>query len=254
MTPERLQALAGVSDLGSCRSITLSVDTRVQSLGEIGALLPGLESLSLVDSRFSFSDFTSSFSNLKALRVENCGLSSLSGLMCLESLESLFARGNRISDLSPFMESFNLCVVDLRENAVADQGQLMFLHHLPLAHLLLQGNPVVASGADVVSALRAQLPEGCQLNCEAEAAAIDILAEEARAAWEILKDRVSNPLEPASGRSRPSGTAAQAGEQLSQRAEDEGFLGHSDFASGESYMYNAPVAFYRKLKELRRGS
>ncbi|GIQ91930.1 hypothetical protein KIPB_015405, partial [Kipferlia bialata] len=88
-------------------------------------------------------DLGSSFSSLRSLYVENCGLTSLDGVSQFKGLQSLFAAHNKISDLSDLsmLTSPTFSILDLRDNALDTEAQLFYCGNLPLLHLGMASNP-----------------------------------------------------------------------------------------------------------------
>ncbi|XP_039767589.1 leucine-rich repeat-containing protein 56 [Ornithorhynchus anatinus] len=131
-------------DLRQVRTLQMRVDTRENSLGNLGALLPGLHRLKLNNSLLaSVRDLGTSLARLRVLWVSRCGLEDLDGIGSFASLKELYASYNNISELSPLCLLDQLEILDLEGNSVEEVAQVQLLGLCAQLHTLtLQGNPV----------------------------------------------------------------------------------------------------------------
>uniref|UniRef100_A0A6I8N226 Leucine rich repeat containing 56 n=1 Tax=Ornithorhynchus anatinus TaxID=9258 RepID=A0A6I8N226_ORNAN len=141
---ERKLEMTRADDLRQVRTLQMRVDTRENSLGNLGALLPGLHRLKLNNSLLaSVRDLGTSLARLRVLWVSRCGLEDLDGIGSFASLKELYASYNNISELSPLCLLDQLEILDLEGNSVEEVAQVQLLGLCAQLHTLtLQGNPV----------------------------------------------------------------------------------------------------------------
>uniref|UniRef100_A0A6I8P6T9 Uncharacterized protein n=1 Tax=Ornithorhynchus anatinus TaxID=9258 RepID=A0A6I8P6T9_ORNAN len=85
---ERKLEMTRADDLRQVRTLQMRVDTRENSLGNLGALLPGLHRLKLNNSLLaSVRDLGTSLARLRVLWVSRCGLEDLDGIGSFASLK-----------------------------------------------------------------------------------------------------------------------------------------------------------------------
>jgi len=113
---EELETLTGL--------INLSVsDTQISSLKPLSAMT-GLTTLNVT--RTSVSDFSPlAGSALKNLYASSCGISDLTTMVMLGSLEVLDVSGNRISDIGAVALMYRLSVLNISNNYVSDFSPLL---------------------------------------------------------------------------------------------------------------------------------
>jgi Leucine-rich repeat (LRR) protein len=141
---EKLVKLTGVADLSEVSHLEMRVDTGVNTLGDLGQLVPNLRQLKLSHSRIAtVRDLGTTLTRLTVLWLGRVGLGELEGIGALPALAELYAPFNDVSDLSPLVACEHLECVDVEGNAVADLAQVHFLAAIPtLRALTLEGNPV----------------------------------------------------------------------------------------------------------------
>ncbi|XP_019640000.1 PREDICTED: leucine-rich repeat-containing protein 56-like isoform X2 [Branchiostoma belcheri] len=144
LSPGRLKALTGVEDLDEVQTLEMAVDTRENSLGNFGSLLPKLQQLRLNNSVIaSVRDLGTSLRYLQVLWMARCGLQDLDGISSMSALRELYLAYNDISDVSPCSLLEELQVLDLEGNNIDDVAQVEFLALCPkLTTMTLEGNPV----------------------------------------------------------------------------------------------------------------
>ncbi|GAA6217592.1 leucine-rich repeat-containing protein 56 isoform X1 [Lates japonicus] len=144
LSPEKLESLCGTRDLSQATSLELCVDTRENTLGNFGALLPKLVQLKMNNSVImSVRDLGTTLSHLQVLWMSRCCLQDLDGISTLSSLKELYVAYNSVSDLSQVGLLDNLLLLDLEGNEVDDLVQVQYLGLCGKLHTLtLEGNPV----------------------------------------------------------------------------------------------------------------
>jgi hypothetical protein len=144
LSPTKLRALTGVTDLALVDNLEMIVDTSETSLGNFGIYLPLLHQLKLNGSHVPrIRDLGTSLVNLKVLWLSRSGLTDLDGIPTLSNLEEVYLAFNEITDLSPCSMLENLKCLDLEGNLIDDIGQVEFLNLCTgLSNLTLYGNPV----------------------------------------------------------------------------------------------------------------
>ncbi|RXM35615.1 hypothetical protein EOD39_3996 [Acipenser ruthenus] len=144
LSPEKLQALAGVDDLRLVKVLEMCVDTRENSLGNIGTYLPNLMQLKMNNSLIvSVRDLGTTLSHLQVLWMARCGLSDLDGVPSFCSLKELYLAYNDISDMSQVSMLDHLEILDLEGNNIDDITQVQYLGLCDkLSMLTLEGNPI----------------------------------------------------------------------------------------------------------------
>ncbi|XP_032222636.1 leucine-rich repeat-containing protein 56 isoform X2 [Nematostella vectensis] len=144
LSPAKLKSLAGVRNLEDITQLEMNVNTRENSLGNFGSMLPNLNKLKLSNSIIStVRDLGTCLTNLRMLWMCRCSLSDLDGISSLSSLAELYLAFNDISDVSPVSMLDNLQVLDLEGNLVDEIAQVEFLTLCSsLKCLNLEGNPV----------------------------------------------------------------------------------------------------------------
>jgi hypothetical protein len=146
LSPTKLRALTGVTDLALVDNLEMVVDTSETSLGNFGIYLPFLKQLKLNNSHVPrIRDLGTSLVNLKVLWLSRSGLTDLDGIPTLSNLEEVYLAFNEITDLSPCSMLENLKCLDLEGNLIDDIKQVEFLNLCSnLSNLTLYGNPVCA--------------------------------------------------------------------------------------------------------------
>ncbi|XP_058858858.1 leucine-rich repeat-containing protein 56 isoform X1 [Acipenser ruthenus] len=144
LSPEKLQALAGIDDLRLVKVLEMCVDTRENSLGNIGTYLPNLMQLKMSNSLIvSVRDLGTTLSHLQVLWMARCGLSDLDGIPSFCSLKELYLAYNDISDMSQVSMLDHLEILDLEGNNIDDITQVQYLGLCDkLSMLTLEGNPI----------------------------------------------------------------------------------------------------------------
>lgn len=133
-----------VTDLGDLQNLTgmltLSLkNTKVTSLAPLASMI-GLTTLTVSGS--SITDFTVLAStSLRNLYASDCGVTDLTSLVMLHSLEVLDVSHNAVSDLTPLSLISTLSVVDLSYNYVADFTPLLNCPRMRLLHCTGCGIP-----------------------------------------------------------------------------------------------------------------
>ena len=176
--PEHLIKVTNGADLDMLVHLSIVVDTRWQSLLEIGSLLPCLQSLILDGSIItSIRDLGTVLVNLQSLSLNECDLSDIDGISALSGLKQLSLRDNNIADCDPLamhpnIEELILCGNQVRNfsvtNALASCDRLKRLYlsrnpiesaphyRLVIPHFLpglqsLDGTPINSSAAKRVN-------------------------------------------------------------------------------------------------------
>ncbi|XP_041075032.1 leucine-rich repeat-containing protein 56 [Polyodon spathula] len=144
LSPDKLQALAGTDDLRLVKVLEMCVDTRENSLGNIGTYLPNLMQLKMSNSLIvSVRDLGTTLSHLQVLWMARCGLSDLDGIPSFCSLKELYLAYNDISDMSQVSMLDHLEILDLEGNNIDDITQVQYLGLCDkLSMLTLEGNPI----------------------------------------------------------------------------------------------------------------
>ncbi|KAL9956013.1 hypothetical protein ACROYT_G037430 [Oculina patagonica] len=147
LSPSKLRSLTGFKNLDEVEYLEMKVDTRENSLGNFGALLPNLTELKLSNSIIAtVRDLGTSLTNLRTLWLSRSGLSDLDGISSVSSLKELYLAFNHIEDVSPVSMLDQLEILDLEGNNVSDITQVEFLCLCSsLKILTLEGNPICTS-------------------------------------------------------------------------------------------------------------
>ncbi|MGH0136655.1 UNVERIFIED_CONTAM: hypothetical protein FKN15_024460 [Acipenser sinensis] len=142
--PVLSQALADIDDLRLVKVLEMCVDTRENSLGNIGTYLPNLMQLKMSNSLIvSVRDLGTTLSHLQVLWMARCGLSDLDGVPSFCSLKELYLAYNDISDMSQVSMLDHLESLDLEGNNIDDITQVQYLGLCDkLSMLTLEGNPI----------------------------------------------------------------------------------------------------------------
>ncbi|XP_037538653.1 leucine-rich repeat-containing protein 56 [Nematolebias whitei] len=144
LSPERLELLCGTQNLSLVTSLEVCVDTRANSLGNLGSYLPRLVQLKMNNSVItSLRDLGTTLSHLQVLWMSRCCLQDLDGITTFSSLEELYLAYNNVSDLNQISMLDKLQLLDLERNSVDDLVQVQYLGLCHKLHTLtLEGNPV----------------------------------------------------------------------------------------------------------------
>ncbi|KAJ7360064.1 Leucine-rich repeat-containing protein 56 [Desmophyllum pertusum] len=144
LSPSKLRSLTGFKNLDEVEYLEMKVDTRENSLGNFGALLPSLVELKISNSIIAtVRDLGTSLTNLRTLWLSRSGLSDLDGISSVSSLKELYLAFNHIEDVSPVSMLDQLEILDLEGNNVSDITQVEFLCLCSSLKLLtLEGNPI----------------------------------------------------------------------------------------------------------------
>lgn len=144
LSPSKLRMLTGMKNLEEVEYLEMKVDTRDNSLGNFGALLPNLVELKLSNSIIAtIRDLGTSLTNLRTLWLSRSGLVDLDGISSVSSLKELYLAFNHIEDVSPVSMLDQLEILDLEGNNVSDIAQVEFLCLCSsLKILTLEGNPI----------------------------------------------------------------------------------------------------------------
>ncbi|XP_056138394.1 leucine-rich repeat-containing protein 56 [Lampris incognitus] len=139
-----LKSLFAAKDLSQMTSLEICVDTRENTMGNIGANLPKLVQLKMNNSMIlSVRDLGTSLSHLQVLWMSGCCLQDLDGIPSFSSLKELYVAYNSVSDLSQVSMLENLQLLDLEGNNVDDLVQVQYLGLCAQLHTLtMEGNPV----------------------------------------------------------------------------------------------------------------
>lgn len=153
LSPSKLRSLTGFSNLDQVEYLEMRVDTRENSLGNFGALLPNLTELKLSYSLIAtVRDLGTSLTNLRTLWLARSGLSDLDGISSVSSLKELYLAFNHIEDVSPVSMLDQLEILDLEGNNVSDITQVEFLCLCSsLKILTLEGNPICTAPQPLAS-------------------------------------------------------------------------------------------------------
>jgi len=144
LSEEVLRNMAGEDDFGNVDLLEIRVDTRDQSISQLGLTLPNLLELRMSHSIFhSFRDFGIHLKKLRRLQISSSDVRDLDGVGALVNLEELVACNNQIRDLAPLALHENLRLLDLRNNLVSELAEVDQLGTCPLLReLFLEGNPI----------------------------------------------------------------------------------------------------------------
>lgn len=144
LSPSKLKTLTGMKNLDEVEYLEMKVDTRDNSLGNFGALVPNLIELKLNNSMIAtIRDLGTSLTNLRTLWLSRTGLIDLDGISSVSSLKELYLSFNHIEDVSPVSMLDQLEILDLEGNNVSDIAQVEFLCLCSsLKILTLEGNPI----------------------------------------------------------------------------------------------------------------
>ena len=155
-----LCGLSSASELHDVRSLTMSVDTSENSLGDLGARLPSLRQLRLDGSNIAtLRDIGTGFRHLRVLWLARSSLRELEGFSAFGRLREAYLAFNDIADLSPLMGADRLQVLDLEANAIKDPGQVDYLVGCDELHALtLEENPICERD-DYRAQVRGTLPQ-----------------------------------------------------------------------------------------------
>ncbi|XP_068673337.1 leucine-rich repeat-containing protein 56-like [Montipora foliosa] len=147
LSPSKLRSLTGMKNLEEVEYLEMKVDTRDNSLGNFGMLVPNLVELKLNDSIIAtIRDLGTSLSNLRTLWLSRSGLVDLDGISSVSSLKELYLSFNHIEDVSPVSMLDQLEILDLEGNNVNDIAQVEFLCLCSsLKILTLEGNPICSA-------------------------------------------------------------------------------------------------------------
>ena len=144
-TEETLSTLTGTDpqDFPTLHKLTLKVDLSLNSLQNLGFLLPNLRELKINCSKLSsLRDIGTSLVHLEVLWASRCGLQDLAGILMFQSLSELYVSFNSIRDLTDIGFLNTLQVLDLEGNEV-DLANLEHLQPLKeLYSLNLAQNPI----------------------------------------------------------------------------------------------------------------
>ena len=147
-TEETLSTLTGTDpqDFPTLHKLTLKVDLSLNSLQNLGFLLPNLRELKINSSKLSsLRDIGTSLVHLEVLWASRCGLQDLAGILMFQSLSELYVSFNSIRDLTDIGFLNSLQVLDLEGNEV-DLANLEHLQPLKeLYSLNLAQNPIAGS-------------------------------------------------------------------------------------------------------------
>ena len=134
-----------IKDVKNIMKLNLVINSDYGLLNQFGEKLPFLRELKLSGSKIpSIIDLGSNFKNLRVLNLDNCNLSDLTGLVCLNNLVELSAKNNKLSDLFEIESlSNNLKYLQLENNEIEDIENILFLSSLnELEILVLKQNPI----------------------------------------------------------------------------------------------------------------
>jgi hypothetical protein len=136
-----------------------NLDTGREATHELGEQLPRLERLRFRQSKLcSFRDLGCDLLNLRVLHAARCGVSDFDGVAALPALEELYLSFNDVEDCTALAFQYNLMVLDLESNRIADVAQLDALSTCDkLSCLTLLGCPI-ASTKDYRDAVAMALP------------------------------------------------------------------------------------------------
>lgn len=108
--------VANTENLHEVTRICLKVIAREVSLQRISVYMPQLSELILDGSAIStLRDLGCGLINLKVLKVNRCGLTSLDGLMGLDTLEELYAKDNQLENVCQCTSLEDVRILDVRK-------------------------------------------------------------------------------------------------------------------------------------------
>ena len=121
-----------VKDIKNIVKLNLIINSEYGLLNQFGEKLLYLRELKLTGSKIpSIADLGTNFKNLVVLNLDNCNLSDLSGIVCLNNLVELSARNNKITDLFEIdCLSNSLKFLQLENNVIQDMENILFLSNL----------------------------------------------------------------------------------------------------------------------------
>ncbi|KAB0799427.1 hypothetical protein PPYR_07307 [Photinus pyralis] len=133
---------ANTSELHTVTKIQLQVISIDTSLQHMSVHLPLLRELILDGSAISsLRDLGYGLKNLKILKVCSCGLTTLDGMLGLDTVEEFHAESNQITDLSPCGFLPKIRLINLKRNLLKDVMAVTFLTICEsLEHLTLSEN------------------------------------------------------------------------------------------------------------------
>ncbi len=149
-----------LKDIQYLIKLNLKIHSEYGLLNQFGERLPLLKELKLTGSNIPFiSDLGSNFRNLVVLNMDNCNLTDLSGIVCLENLTELSAKSNKIIDLFELDGlSQSLKYLNLENNLIEDMENIVFLSSLEkLEFLSLVNNPIAESNS-YLSEIKSYIP------------------------------------------------------------------------------------------------
>lgn len=158
-----IREAAGVGDSATeeVRILKLKVIGRDVSLQHLPIYAPKLTKLTLDESILnSLRDLGSGLSNLKYLSVNNCGLTSLDGIMALLTMEEFHAAGNRLMDLSGCVSLNEVRRINGKGNRIQDITTVSLLSFCEkLEWLDIENNLFIGDNPDYVLQIREFLPQ-----------------------------------------------------------------------------------------------
>lgn len=134
-----------LKEVSNLIKINLIINSEYGLLNQFGERLPYLRELKLGGSKIPMlSDLGSNFVNLVILNMDNCGLTDITGIVCLKNLVEFSAANNRINDLFEIDALSNtLKYLQLQNNYIEEMENITFLSNLEkLELLILKGNPI----------------------------------------------------------------------------------------------------------------
>jgi len=122
LTVSVIQQLTGFDDLTIPSQLNLAnIVTSQTPIDHLGSLLPSLLKLRLSNSTVpTFRDLGTRLKNLQVLWISRCGVSDLTGVFGLQSLEELYLSFNNVEYLDDLAMHENLQVLDLEANKVKE--------------------------------------------------------------------------------------------------------------------------------------
>eukprot|EP01041_Mallomonas_annulata_P002230 gene2230-4330_t len=137
--------LLQTDNLTTIQELKVIIDTSIQSIDDIGDMMPNLRSLHLDNSNIlSLRDLGITLRNIISLSLNNCHITELDGIGSFVDLQILSLRDNIITDICPLAMLENLKDVDLHGNKISN---LIFTDALSSCHSLeslrLTRNPVI---------------------------------------------------------------------------------------------------------------
>ncbi|KAJ8343180.1 hypothetical protein SKAU_G00305090 [Synaphobranchus kaupii] len=196
LSPDKLKDLTGMEDLRQVTTLEMCVDTRENTLGNLGSYLPNLVHLKVNNSLVtSVRDLGTTLSHLQALWMARCGLPDLDGIPSFTCLKELYVAYNHISDLSQVSMLEQLQVLDLEGNSVDDLIQVQYLGLCcQLTDLTLEGNPVCTQTEPYGyrSAVRELIPQLRYLDNEAAGDTEPRSRSTTTEDWVLLKESIND--------------------------------------------------------------